>query len=64
MLTHPELLWDLAKQHQRELISEAEQQRLLATARRHRHWRTSPAARVTTGESVGAASTEDVGPRR
>jgi hypothetical protein len=36
MLNHPELLFDLAKQHQRELISEAEQQRLLQTARRYR----------------------------
>jgi hypothetical protein len=36
MLIHPELLWDLAKQHQRELITEAEQQRLLSAARRHR----------------------------
>ena len=36
MLTNPYLLWDLAKQHQRELIEEAEHDRLLAAARRHR----------------------------
>jgi hypothetical protein len=36
MLTHPDLLWDLAKQHQRELISDAEQRRLLSVARCYR----------------------------
>jgi hypothetical protein len=43
MMTHPDLLWDLAKQHQRTLISEAEQERLLGASRRHR--RTSPRRR-------------------
>jgi hypothetical protein len=36
MLTHPDMLWDLARQHQRELIDEAQRSRLLAAARRHR----------------------------
>ena len=43
MLTHPEMLRDLAKQHQRTLISEAEKERLLNSAGRHR--RTSPRRR-------------------
>jgi hypothetical protein len=39
MMTHPELLRDLAKLHQRDLISDAEQDRLLSSARRHRRSR-------------------------
>jgi hypothetical protein len=36
MMTHPELMLDLAKQHQKELIGEAEQHRLLTATRRYR----------------------------
>jgi hypothetical protein len=36
MMGHPDMLWDMAKQHQQALISEAEQGRLLAAARRRR----------------------------
>jgi hypothetical protein len=36
MFTHPDLIWDLAKQHQKDLIGEAERHRLLSAARRHR----------------------------
>ncbi len=39
MMNHPELLRDLAKLHQQDLISEAEQERLLASARQHRRSR-------------------------
>jgi len=39
MMTHPDMLWDLAKQHQRALITEAEQERLLSASRRHRRTR-------------------------
>lgn len=43
MIIHPDLLWDLAKQHQHTLVTEAERERLLSAARRHR--RTSPRRR-------------------
>ena len=36
MLTNPEMLWDLARQHQQYLIDEAERARVLRTARRYR----------------------------
>jgi hypothetical protein len=36
MFTHPELIMDLARDRQRELIAEAERWRLLAAARQHR----------------------------
>jgi hypothetical protein len=36
MMSQPEMLWELAKQHQRDLIGDADQRRLLSSARRHR----------------------------
>jgi hypothetical protein len=36
MLSHADMLWDLAKQHQRDMIADADDERLLASARRHR----------------------------
>ena len=36
MWTHPDILWDMAKQHRDELISEADRARVLAAARRRR----------------------------
>jgi hypothetical protein len=39
MMTHPELLRDLAREHQRDLFTEAEAERLLSSARRHRRSR-------------------------
>jgi hypothetical protein len=39
MMNHPELLRDLAKLHQRDLIADAEQERLLSAARRYRRSR-------------------------
>jgi hypothetical protein len=36
MWTHPDILFDLAKQHTDEMISDAERSRLLACARRRR----------------------------
>jgi hypothetical protein len=36
MMAHPELIRMLAQQHRDDLIDEAEQQRLLSAARRHR----------------------------
>jgi hypothetical protein len=43
MFIHPELQMDLFHQRQRELIAEAEQHRLLASARRHLRWRAADA---------------------
>jgi hypothetical protein len=39
MLTHPDLVWMQTKQHQRELIAEADRHRLLTSARRARRTR-------------------------
>jgi hypothetical protein len=36
MMTHPDLMRDLAKQHQNDMIVDAEHQRLLNAARRRR----------------------------
>lgn len=36
MWTHPDILWDLAKQHNDELVGDAERSRVLASARRRR----------------------------
>jgi hypothetical protein len=36
MWTHPDILWDLAKQRRDEIVSEAEKGRLLRAARRRR----------------------------
>jgi hypothetical protein len=36
MLMHPDLLWTHAKQHQQELIAQADRHRLLSAARRAR----------------------------
>jgi hypothetical protein len=36
MWTHPDILWDLAKQHGDEVAGEAEKRRVLAAARRRR----------------------------
>lgn len=45
MSMYPELLLDLAKDRQRELIAEADRARLLTTARRTRWARKVPAVR-------------------
>ncbi len=39
MWTHPDILFDLAKQHNENLLNHAERARLLASARRHRSGR-------------------------
>jgi hypothetical protein len=39
MMTHPELLRDLAREHQRDLMADADSERLLSAARRHRRSR-------------------------
>jgi len=36
MLMHPDLIWTQAKQHQQELIAQADRHRLLTAARRAR----------------------------
>ena len=36
MMPHPDLIRYLAKEHQHDMISDAEQQRLLNASRRHR----------------------------
>jgi hypothetical protein len=36
MMTHPELIRDLAREHRNDLIQEAERQRLLSASRRYR----------------------------
>jgi hypothetical protein len=36
MLTPSDVLWALAKLHQRDLVTNAERERLLSAARRHR----------------------------
>ena len=36
MFIHPDIVMDLAREYQRELIADAERSRLLASAKRHR----------------------------
>ena len=53
MYSHPDFVLDMAHQHQRELIEEAGQRRLLSLARNARRDRrdaaAKPAARASTG---------------
>lgn len=51
MMLHPELLYSLARDRQRELIAEADQARLLRSARRARKARKGDAVR---GQPTGS----------
>ena len=49
MFTHPDLMWAQYKQHQSELIAQADTYRLLAVARRSRRARGSSGAEGAGG---------------
>ena len=51
MLMHPDLIWTQAKQHQQELIAQADRHRLLNSARRARWTR---AGRGDPADNAGA----------
>jgi hypothetical protein len=65
MFTHPDLLWDQTKQHQRDLIAAADAYRLLAHARRSRRGRRGTASAADKGVARGrpAGNLAPCGPR-
>ena len=57
MFTHPDLMWAQLKQHQSDLIAEADAYRLLATARRARRARGASGAEGAGGGGPDGART-------
>jgi hypothetical protein len=56
MFTHPDLMWAQYKQHQSDLIADADTHRLLAVARRSRRVRGSSGADAAGGGGPNSAS--------
>jgi hypothetical protein len=64
MLMHPDLMLNLMNERHRELIAEADRQRLLASARRARRARKTPAVRGRPTGNLASCEPSAVVPAR
>jgi hypothetical protein len=64
MFTHPDLILTMAHDRHRELIAEADKERLLTIARRARRARKSPAARGRPTGTLASCETSAAVPAR